>query len=319
MKNSLPTKKDAAPSATLSDPEWQQVLAQIPLVEPAADLHARNIYTVPIRRGTKAPIDNDWPDQKLDPRRDYLQYFGAGGIAVNLGLSQLQDLEADCMPAEYALEELAPDTQMIYRRGPRKHRLYRVDPLVPAKPIAWTYGDKSILRNENEKNMLVEIRMGRQVSVVPPSLHRSGDMYEWVIYGQPSNVDQNRLERVARLAAAAGAIAFEWVEGSRHVAALAIAGYFKKRGLTQREAEVIFRAVCKAENDKDKIALRQSQTLIRQRPPRRAFRPSKKFSESAWLTFCKNCSATLLRSTLEIKPRVTQKQQAMPTNSILYA
>jgi predicted P-loop ATPase len=120
---------------------------------------------------------------------------------------------------------LLPPTDLVYGRpGKRRsHYLYKCgDPLSKA----------SLRRNDENKKCLVELRMGGggkgSQSVLPGSVHPSGERYEWDADGEPA------VAKCATLVAAVTKIAVgvllvrHWPASSRHDAALRVGSFLAR-------------------------------------------------------------------------------------------
>jgi len=118
----------------------------------------------------KAPLYRGWPD--FQPKIEHLEnVFSANrrlGLGINLGASNLIDLEADTDEGEAELDSLCRGIDFPYwtsRRG--KHRLFQV----PDK-----FGFLKI------KSLGIEFRTGRHQSVLPPSvIGEDRVQYRWVV------------------------------------------------------------------------------------------------------------------------------------------
>jgi len=99
---------------------------------------------------------------------------------------------------------------------------------------------------------LVELRSTGGQTVVPPSVHVSGELIEWESEGDPAEVDSKCLiQDVARLAVAA-LLKRHWpAPGSRHDAALAVAGLLMRFGFSQDYTAHFVEVVAAAARDEE--------------------------------------------------------------------
>jgi putative DNA primase/helicase len=99
---------------------------------------------------------------------------------------------------------------------------------------------------------LVEVRSTGQQTVVPPSIHPSGELVVWEAEGEPERIASEDLsDQVSRLAAAA-LLARHWPsEGSRHETALALAGFLLRGGWNEAESAAFIRAVTMTAGDEE--------------------------------------------------------------------
>lgn len=190
-----------------------------------------------------------WQDLEIDPH-DQPERFtreGVTGIAVHLGPSGLADLEADCLAAEYVLDELAPATDCSWEHGGRKHRGYGSD----AEHRSWKGPPQPDASEKVTRVTLVEVRAGNHLSVVPPSRHADGKPYTLLADGEPGSCEPDALYRVAALAASAGVFAPIWPSGARQDATLALAGYFRRANVSEMEAAAVIGAICRVSGDEE--------------------------------------------------------------------
>jgi hypothetical protein len=147
-----------------------------------------------------------------------------------------------------------PFTPLIHGRKskPRSHYWYKViEHLPPSKKV---YVDP-------DGGTLVELRSSdgntSVQTVVPPTVHESGDQIEWEEYGEPSVVDGDELAHAMRRVAVVALLARYWPKkGNRHEAALAVSGFLLRAGLDEDlVAKVIETAatIAKDEQVKDRV------------------------------------------------------------------
>jgi hypothetical protein len=219
-------------------------------VAAARAFRARDWWSIPLIGKDPSWLGKGWPELRLDPDKEPERFRGqTTGIGILLGASGLVDLEADVLAAEYALERLAPSTGCVWEHGGRCHRIYRSDAQHRSWPgPAWAHAGGE----PSEKPMLVELRAGNHQSVAPPSIHpEDGLPYRWVAEGEPAAASAECLARAATLAAVAGALASRWSQTVRQQVALALAGFLRRAGITEEEAEAVVEAICRAAADEE--------------------------------------------------------------------
>ena len=87
-------------------------------------------------------------------------------------------------------------------------------------------------------DMLLELRSTGQQTLIPPSIHPSGEPLSWTRAGEPGNVEPAELEQAVRRAAAATLLARYWPKkGSRHELTLAIAGFLLRNKWSVEEVK----------------------------------------------------------------------------------
>src|SRR5260370_27035535 len=137
----------------------------------APRLIAEGFIPVPITPGKKTPASGPgWPDIRYTQEDDLDQIF-TERHGVGLNLENLVDIDLDSSWARKLAPAFLPATDMIWGRqsSPRSHYAYRVTGTVEHK----TY-------ERPDRSMLLERRTGKgHQSVVPPSLHPSGELITW--------------------------------------------------------------------------------------------------------------------------------------------
>ena len=99
---------------------------------------------------------------------------------------------------------------------------------------------------------LVEIRSNGQMTILPPSVHPSGETYAFDCDDAPGRIEVAELcRKVARLAAAA-LLARHWpAKGQRHDASLALAGMLLRASWNEDDVAKFVEAVAKAAGDEE--------------------------------------------------------------------
>lgn len=208
-----------------------------------ADLR-RGWYSVPIPRGKKQPRLDAWQELRLG-NEDLPGYFANGenrGLILGEPSGGLIDVDLDCDEAVQLASEFLPPTKRRHgRKGkPESHRWY-----VSAEGKAKTRQFRDV-----DGSMLVELRGTGAQTVVPPSVHPSGEQLIWHENEHPTRIKyEELLASVARLAAAA-LLARHWpATGGRHDAALALAGALLRSGAGVDEVANFVRTVATAAGD----------------------------------------------------------------------
>ncbi len=213
----------------------------------AAQAYVRaGISVIPVPSGKKIPVLKGWPKLRLK-EADLPEHFNGKPVNMGalLGIGGLADLDLDSAEAVTVAASFAPETGFFFGRSssPYSHYFYRSDPVMKSQKFVDPL-DKTG-EGGDERAVLLEIRsltlegeVGNQ-TVLPPSVHPSGERYEFSpgstkIIG---NVDSSQLEDAARKIAAASLFARYFArEGCRHVAFLALGGIFARAGWTEEEA-----------------------------------------------------------------------------------
>lgn len=178
---------------------------------------------IPLPARSKDPSVNGkhWQRKSYDA----VQFAGEGNIGLFTGTrsSNLVDVDLDAPEAIRAARHFLPLTGMRHGRAskPNSHYWYRAVKNLPSGRKAY---------EDPMGGMLVELRSSSGATgiqtVVPPSVHESGEAVAWASYGTPAEVDGTDLGKSVRLVAAVALLARYWPrEGKRHAFTLALAGY----------------------------------------------------------------------------------------------
>jgi hypothetical protein len=172
--------------------------------EAARELLSRGFLPLPLdpkSKGTKRP---GWPDFRTAPERVEADFPAAGNLGVLLGevSGGLVDLDLDSPEALRLASTFLPASGLVSGResAPDSHRFY-VSPGAPYLKL------DDPLRGKAKDATILEIRSGTlsaaHQTMVPPSIHPSGERVAWSRFGEPAAVPAADLERAARELAAA--------------------------------------------------------------------------------------------------------------------
>lgn len=191
----------------------------------AENMIAKGWSPLPIPRGSKAPNIKGWNDLRYQSVAEVRRAFSENdniGIILGRASNGLVDIDLDCVEARFLADAFLPYTGMVHGResSPSSHRWYLTDKELASK----RYQDRS-------GQTLVEIRSTGGQTVIPPSVHPSGEVLEWVEEGSPPEVRRLVLKRSVGQLAAATLLVRHWPdEGSRHDATMALAGGLLRAG-----------------------------------------------------------------------------------------
>ena len=153
------------------------------------------------------PVKGKAPDAGLN-WQDYVPASNSvfvNNIGVILGSKSggLVDVDLDCQEAIHLADTLLPPTGLVFGRKskPRSHRLYIANP-IPETAQFQTKAD----------GMLVELRSNGCQTVIPDSVHISGEPIEWVDFGIPTRVDGMELLKAVRKLATVSLLVRHWPE-----------------------------------------------------------------------------------------------------------
>ena len=158
--------------------------------------------------------------------------MGPGNIGLLAGEPSggLHDVDLDVQDAIDLASMFLPETSMVHGRPskPRSHFWYETDRssrVVKFKDVTDNGGMNG--------DTLIELRGTGGQTVIPPSTHPSGEVYEWSSIRRPAKVSLNDLERAVAELAACVLIARHWPSDGRHEFTLALEGFLLKGGLDQ--------------------------------------------------------------------------------------
>ncbi len=217
----------------------------------ATEYQGRGFVPLPVPHGEKNPGFNGW--QHYAPNNGQLarDFSGAGNIGLLLGEPShgLVDIDLDWPEARSLAAQFLPATPMRSGRAsaPLSHWWYRCA-IKTAK-----FSDPNAERGKGGevRAMIVEIRSTGAQTVVAPSVHPSGERYEWAGELEPASVEADALRQaVARLAACA-LLARYWRHGKRHDAALALAGALLRDGWPRDAVEHFIVAAATVAGDEE--------------------------------------------------------------------
>lgn len=234
-----------------------------PVVEAAIHAFEQGWSPIPIRRGEKRPAHSDWTNTRYKTKNEIESAFRGKNLGVLLGdASQgLIDIDLDSTEAATLADGFLPVTRMIHGRksSPKSHYWYRVegwpvkvtpfyDPVEKSRQLSGQDYDKDRL-------VLIEIRGNGGQTLLPPSVHPSGESYQWWEgWHSPAVVPYSEIEQQVRWLAAASLLARYWPgEGKRHQASLALAGGLLALGDEElaRDAEAFVASVALAAGDEE--------------------------------------------------------------------
>jgi len=203
-------------------------------LEAAKDYMARGWTPIPIPPRSKNPGFKRW--QKYKPAGRVERDFGGDGNAgLLLGAPSdgLTDVDLDWREAAALAPKFLPATSMKSGRksAPRSHWWYLAEGLATKK-----YFDPNGAEGD-DRAMIVELRGTGGQTVVAPSIHPSGEAYEWDGDLTPPKTDPATLSRAVARVAACALVARYWREGKRHDSTLALSGALFRNGWTRAEVE----------------------------------------------------------------------------------
>lgn len=235
----------------------------------------RGYQPIPILDRGKAPGITAWTHLRWNPvdlqdvadRFDEWAEKGSSNIGLALGEPSggLVDIDLDHAKTTRLKDHFLPRTAMRSGRAgrPNSHYWYIVEGSLPGTR-RYKMGDGSVS---------VELRSTGAQTVIPPSIHPSGEDYRWE--GRPwggkegpTRVDGRVLAVQVALLGLGAALIEKWPgEGGRHDAYLALAGGLLRYGhqgvhpYWERNLPVLIRALAAATNDEDGATTREAEVM----------------------------------------------------------
>jgi hypothetical protein len=221
----------------------------------AAIAIAAGLHPLPIKARSKKPDGgNEWQ------RRAYTvnDFDPDGNIGLHLtARSRVVDADLDSEYGRRFAPRFLPATEMKYGRAskPASHWMWRADTLAGVRHAKFE-GLPQMIEGRKMPTTLLERRTGDgKQSVIPPSIHESGEPIEYLpsCSMTPTEVNGKALSRALDKLAVASLIASVWIEGARHKLALAIPAFMLKTGVDPVVVQEIVGAVAEEYDDPAEI------------------------------------------------------------------
>lgn len=205
---------------------------------------------IPIPQGKKRPMFKGWVNARYTAEEVTGRFDEKGNIGLLLGKPSggLVDVDMDSPAAVELASAFLPPTKMLHGRegSPLSHWWYRVDH--PPQVTKWA--------DPMDRASLVEIRGTGGQTIIPPSLHPSGERVRWHANGSgwskypPAEVHATQLDTAVSTLAAATLLAKYWPDpGSRHDAALALCGGLLRGGWSDEQTVEFVQLVAEVGGD----------------------------------------------------------------------
>ena len=181
----------------------------------------RHWKVVPVRPKEKVPRRQDWQNERIK-KTEIPHYFHERdnlGILWGKPSHWLVDVDLDCDEAVLLAPIFLPGTGRVYGRKTRRnsHYLYQCQGI---EPIKFNDPEPSGLK----EGCLLELRSTGQQSIVPPSIHPSGERISWEERGEPARVSADELRTAMGRLATAALLVRRWKRGVRNEVVLSLAG-----------------------------------------------------------------------------------------------
>jgi len=190
----------------------------------------------PIPDREKGPRIKGWTNPK--------KTFDLESFTANVGtlLTNKTDIDCDAPEAVMAAALLLPPTDRKHGRDSTGISHY------------WYEGTNLKAEQFQDINgqVLIEIRNGnKQQTLLPPSVHPSGEVVKWFSAGQPGRHGDEVVRAWVVLAASVALVARHWPQGGRHHAAGPLAGFLCANGAHRADVERLLRAVMTITKDEE--------------------------------------------------------------------
>jgi hypothetical protein len=212
---------------------------------------AKRAYPIPVPHRKKKPTLEAWPELRVTAETvgEYFNGDGPSNVGLLLGPSALIDVDLDCSEAVELARTFLPETPCKFGRATTgiSHWVYRA-----AETPTVKFEDAD---GADGKRMLVELRSRGAQTLVPPSVHPSGEPVTFVAGAEvfePAAVEGATLLRRVRLLAVSALLARHWPgEGLRHQVALAAAGLLAKFELPLEDAMAVIVSAARVGGDEE--------------------------------------------------------------------
>ena len=215
-------------------------------VRNAARAYIRRGYSpIPVPNRKKGPKLPGWQNLQIDEQQVEEYFRDAGNMGLLLGEPSggLIDVDLDSPETLAIADDFLPPTKLIHGRNSKRasHRWYQVANIpAPMKLV------------DVDGTCLLEIRSTGQQTIVPPSVHPSGEILRWEQKGLPAKVKTDDLIGSAKLLAASSIVARHWpARGSRNEAAMALAGTLLRAGWSLEATADFIAATARAAGDEE--------------------------------------------------------------------
>jgi uncharacterized protein (DUF927 family) len=220
---------------------------------------ARGWNLVPVPYKTKKPVMKDWGNHQTTSDNVEKLFRGKINVGGILGPSSkgLTDNDLDWPEASIIAPYVMPHTGAIFgRKGKRNsHRLYETNLATTVDTAAIQRRDPILANNPDpeDKAMICELRIGgakAAQTVLPGSVHESGEPIKWEERGEPAKVNDDLILQRFNLLAAGSLLARYWPkQGARHHTALIIGGFLARAGVDRGAADGLIQGICTAAGD----------------------------------------------------------------------
>ncbi|CAX23504.1 putative P4 family phage/plasmid primase [Methylorubrum extorquens DM4] len=198
---------------------------------------------------TKEPKLKNWTGitleiEDIEAHGTFPEHYNIG-IKLGSASDGIVDVDLDCDAAVSLGAKLLNTETRVFGRddNPASHYMYRVfDPHSTVK-----------FKHPISRKMIVELRGNGSQTVLPGSIYKDGTDIRFEDYSlpEPLNIDWETLKRQCGLIAAGTVFSQFWIEGSRHLLALALGGWAAHKQIDQKTFTQLIEAVAVYASDDD--------------------------------------------------------------------
>jgi Bifunctional DNA primase/polymerase, N-terminal len=176
------------------------------VVDAAREYIERGWSVVPVPAGEKGSKLDGWQNLRIteDQVGEFFTENSNIGVLTGEPSNGLANADVDCEEAEHAAKSLMPKTLTSGRGDKIRHHWFD------------SPGAKSHKFKDVDEEVITEIRADGCQTLVAPSVHPSGDLYEWKNAEEPRQIDRHDLRSAVARVAGASLITRHLPDGGRH-------------------------------------------------------------------------------------------------------
>ena len=137
-------------------------------------LFEKGFTLIPVKYREKNPLVSNWQTRTVNDNNPG-EFNGQVNVGVVLGAASgnIIDIDLDDPVATELASKFLPETGKIFGRAssPSSHYLYRTD---------GEAGKKATYQSKFFERPILEYRSEKHFTVIPPSVHKSGEQIEWL-------------------------------------------------------------------------------------------------------------------------------------------
>jgi hypothetical protein len=251
------------------------------LAEFREEYRARGWSTMPLHYKAKTPVTERW-STLTQAELDAHAVNGAQNIAVRLGAlsGNLVDVDSDTHEARVIAARIMPATESLFGRKSSQgaHRLYITDKAPGTKAC-----NDPTAKDRDTKARIIELRGTGGYTMMPGSVHPSGEAVVWERNGKPARCAYDLLWQRTQQVAAYALLASWWNRGVRDDLCATTIGILLRLDFTDSEIATVLQAIGAAADD-EKINERITEKVGRLREALKNGRPVFGYVKLAELT-----------------------------------